>query len=46
MSKSVVVRYETTAETAEQNRRLVEQVYTELNATEPDGVALRDVPAV
>jgi hypothetical protein len=38
MSKVVVVRYQTTAEAAEENQRLVEQVYAELAATEPEGL--------
>lgn len=38
MSKVVVVRYQTTAEAAEENQRLVEQVYAELAASEPAGL--------
>ena len=32
------VRYQTTAEAAEENQRLVEQVYAELNDSKPDGL--------
>jgi hypothetical protein len=35
MSEIVVVRYETRADTAEENRRLVERVFLELNETAP-----------
>jgi hypothetical protein len=38
MSRTVVVRYRTTPETAEENQRLVRQVYAELAATAPDGL--------
>jgi hypothetical protein len=37
MSKAVVVQYETTAETADENQRLIEDVYAELAAKAPDG---------
>ena len=35
MSRTVVVRYQTTPEAAEENQRLIEQVYAELAATAP-----------
>jgi hypothetical protein len=35
MSKAVIVRYQTTPETADENQRLVEQVYAELAAIDP-----------
>jgi hypothetical protein len=38
MSRAVMVRYQTTAEAAEANRELVEQVYAELHAGNPDGL--------
>jgi hypothetical protein len=38
MSKAVIVRYQTTAETADENQRLVEQVYAKLAATDPGGL--------
>jgi hypothetical protein len=38
MSKAVIVRYQTTAETADENQRLVEQVYAELAARDPGGL--------
>ena len=38
MSKAVIVRYQTTAETADENQRLVEQVYAELAASDPGGL--------
>lgn len=38
MSRAVMVRYQTTAEAAEANRELVEQVYAELHASTPDGL--------
>jgi hypothetical protein len=38
MSRAVMVRYQTTAEAAEANRELVEQVYAELHAGKPDGL--------
>lgn len=38
MSRAVMVRYQTTVGAAEANRRLVEQVYAELRATNPDGL--------
>ena len=38
MSRAVVVRYTTSPESAEENQRLVEQVYAELNAQDPGGL--------
>jgi hypothetical protein len=38
MSRAVMVRYQTTAEAAEANRELVEQVYAQLHADRPDGL--------
>jgi hypothetical protein len=38
MSKTVIVRYRTTAETADENQRLVADVYAELAATDPGGL--------
>jgi hypothetical protein len=38
MTDAVVVRYRTTPEAADENQRLVEQVYAELAATEPEGL--------
>jgi hypothetical protein len=38
MSRTVVVRYNTSADTAEQNQHLVEQVFAELNADDPGGL--------
>ena len=38
MGDAVVVRYRTTPETAEENQRLVEQVYAELASEQPDGL--------
>ncbi len=38
MSRAVIVRYTTTPEAAEENQRLVEQVYAELNAQDPGGL--------
>jgi hypothetical protein len=38
VSKTVVVRYKTTEDAAEENQRLVEQVFAELAAKEPDGL--------
>jgi hypothetical protein len=38
MSRTVIVRYRTSPEAAEENRRLVEQVYAELSATDPGGL--------
>jgi hypothetical protein len=38
MGSAVVVRYETTVDSAEENQRLVEQVYAELAAVQPDGL--------
>jgi len=35
--KTVMVRYRTTPETAEENQRLVEAVFRELNADDPGG---------
>jgi hypothetical protein len=37
MSKTYVVRYEVKPETADENQRLVEQVFAELSATQPEG---------
>jgi hypothetical protein len=37
MSRTVVVRYRTTPETAEENQRLVKAVYAELAETAPEG---------
>jgi hypothetical protein len=38
MSKAFVVRYQTTAEAADENQRRVEDVYAELAATDPGGL--------
>jgi hypothetical protein len=38
MGSTVVVRYTTRADAAEENQRLVESVFAELAATEPDGL--------
>jgi hypothetical protein len=38
MESAIVVRYETTVDSADENQRLVEQVYAELAAEEPDGL--------
>ncbi|MEO6472571.1 MAG: hypothetical protein ABIR57_11475 [Aeromicrobium sp.] len=38
MSKTVVIRYETKPEAADENQRLVEQVFAELKTTSPDGL--------
>jgi hypothetical protein len=38
MGSAIVVRYETTVESAAENQRLVEQVYTELAGEQPDGL--------
>jgi hypothetical protein len=38
MSRATHVRYQTTAEAADENQRLVQQVYAELNASKPDGL--------
>ena len=38
MSKAVIVRYRTSEEAAAENQRLVEQVYAELHADQPDGL--------
>jgi hypothetical protein len=38
MSKVTVVRYQTTVEAADENQRLVEQVYSELAANDPGGL--------
>lgn len=38
MTKAVVVRYQTRADAAERNQRLVEEVFAELNAGDPGGV--------
>lgn len=38
MGNTVVVRYTTRADAAEENQRLVENVFAELAATNPDGL--------
>lgn len=38
MSSAVVVRYQTTVDSAGANRELVRQVYAELHETKPDGL--------
>ncbi|MEU4331520.1 MULTISPECIES: hypothetical protein [Nonomuraea] len=38
MSRMFVVRYETGAEAAEENQRLVRQVFAQLNEDRPDGL--------
>jgi hypothetical protein len=38
VSKAVIVRYRTKPEAAEENQRLVEAVYRELNADSPGGL--------
>jgi hypothetical protein len=38
MSETVVVRYETRADAAAENQRLVERVFAELNAAAPPGL--------
>ena len=38
MSKAVMVRYRTRPEAAEENQRLVEAVFRELNADDPGGL--------
>ena len=38
MSTAIIVRYETTVDSAAENQRLVEQVYAELRAEQPDGL--------
>jgi hypothetical protein len=38
MASNIVVRYQTTVDSAEENQRLVQQVYAELNETRPDGI--------
>ena len=38
MSKVTIVRYQTTAEAADENQRLVEQVYSELAESDPGGL--------
>jgi hypothetical protein len=38
MSNTMVIRYEMKADTAQENRRLIEQVYAELAETRPDGL--------
>ena len=38
MAKAVVVRYQTRADAAERNQRLIERVFAELNAGDPGGV--------
>ena len=37
MTRAVIVRYQTTPERADENARLVEDVYDELNAGDPGG---------
>jgi hypothetical protein len=39
MSRTVVVRYQVHPDAAEENQRLVEQVYAELAVTEPGGLS-------
>lgn len=38
MSKTVVIRYETKPEAADENQRVVEQVFAELAETQPEGL--------
>jgi hypothetical protein len=38
MSSNIVVRYQTTVDSAEENQRLVQQVYAELNEAKPAGI--------
>jgi hypothetical protein len=38
MSKTVIVRYQTRADAAEENQRLVERVFAELAADDPGGL--------
>lgn len=38
MSSAVVVRYEMKGDTAQENRRLIEQVFAELAESQPDGL--------
>lgn len=38
MSKAVVVRYQTHADTADENQKLIEQVLAELNEKRPEGM--------
>jgi hypothetical protein len=38
MSKTVVVRYETHADTSDENQRLVEEVFAQLNKEDPGGL--------
>jgi hypothetical protein len=38
MSQAVVVRYRTSEDAAEENQRLVERVYAQLNADQPEGL--------
>jgi hypothetical protein len=38
MSSAIVVRYETTVDSGDENQRLVERVYAELEAEQPDGL--------
>lgn len=38
MGKNVIVRYQTKPERAEENQRLIEQVFEELERTDPGGV--------
>jgi hypothetical protein len=41
MTRAVVVRHETYPDAAEENRRLIEQVLTDLDDRDPGGVAYR-----
>jgi hypothetical protein len=38
MSTTIMVRYETRPDAADENQRLVEQVFAELNGKDPDGL--------
>jgi quinol monooxygenase YgiN len=38
MKKISIIRYETKPKSAEENQRLVEQIYAELNAEDPGGI--------
>nr|CEL18086.1 conserved hypothetical protein [Kibdelosporangium sp. MJ126-NF4]CTQ90685.1 conserved hypothetical protein [Kibdelosporangium sp. MJ126-NF4] len=38
MSTMTVIRYQTTPHTAQQNHQLIEQVFTQLAAQQPDGL--------
>ena len=44
MSKTVIVRYKTKADRADENEGLVRQIFDELTATAPDGVRLPASP--